>query len=310
MKEMLIQTAMIYGRRNAVSKRKNFIALFSEQIRRLGFNVKLDEGFNTSVRKFSAVYGTPKDAKAVFLTGYDTPTATVYPGHRYYPLNIRKSAKNNLIDTWLRVLIGVILLAGVILLTRLPFFAEKRIARYALIGLYSILFVFLLRGIDCRYNFNRNTSAVTLLYETAQVLKGDKKYAFGYVDDTVNAPLGYKRMADILKNDVANKDVVILEAIGDGDEVFLVHKDAQDEEAKRILSHFKDLEIKDISISEEQSANTILSYFPKTFVLTSGRMVNGEIECRKTRSYSSLGCDIDRLEALEKGILDWVGNRG
>ena len=305
MKEMLVQTARIYGKRNAISKRKGFLALFSEQIRRLGFNVRIDEGY-TSIHKYSAVYGDPKDAKAVFITGYDTTTAAILPGHKYYPANIRKSAAANLIDIYLRAALGALILFGAYQLMKLPVFSSSNILRYGTIVVLTVLVFFLLRGIDCKYSFNRNTSAVTLLYKTAEELKGNKKYSFVFADDTARSPVGYKRCADILKDDVANKDVFILEAVGAGEKMYLVHRDVQDEEAKRILSSFKDVEIEDVSLSEEKAEGTILRYFPKTFILTSGTMKNGEIECKETRSYSSLKCDIDRLEALEKGIVSFI----
>ena len=305
MKEMLIQTARIYGRRNAISKRKGFLALFSEQIRRLGFNVRIDEGY-TSIHKYSAIYGDPKDAKAVFITGYDTTTAAILPGHKYYPGNIKKSATANLIDIYLRAGLGALILLGAYQLMKLPVFSSSNFIRYGLIIILTVLVFFLLRGIDCRYSFNRNTSAITLLYKTAEELKGNKKYSFVFADDTVRSPVGYKRCADILKDDVANKDIIILEAVGAGEKMYLLHRDVQDEEAKKILSCFNDVEIEDVSLSEERAEGTILRYFPKTFILTSGTMKNGEIECRETRSYSSLKCDISRLEALEKGIISFI----
>ena len=305
MKEMLIQTGLVYGKRNTIRKRKNFIAVFSEQIRRLGYNVRLDEGY-TNIHKYSAVYGDPKEADMVFLTGYDTTTAAIVPGHAYYPVNTRKSATTNLIDIYLRAGIGVLLLLGAYQLMKLPVFESVTALRYIAIAVLSAMIFFLLRGVDCRYNFNRNTSAITLLYETAAELKGNRKFSFVFADDTARSPVGYKRCADILKDDVANKDIIILEAIGSGETLYLVHRDVQDGEAKKILSCFGDLPVIDVSLSDDKAEGTILRYFPKTFVLTSGTMKNGEIECRETRSYSSIKCDIDRLEALKKAIVSLI----
>lgn len=308
MKEMLVQTASVYGKRNSLSKRKAFLSLFSEQIRRLGFNVQIDEGY-TSIKKYSAVYGTPKDASAIFVTGYDTGSAAILPNHRYYPLHIRKSAQNDLIDLWIRILIGGLLLLLVYYLTKLPFIEAHKIFRYGLILLFVVSFFFLLRGIGCKYNFNRNTAAIVTLYEAAEALKGNKKYAFVYADDTMKSPIGYKRVSKVLGPSVSNIPVIIVEAVGSGEKLYLAHRKSQDEEAKRILSHFKGLDIEDVSLSDEEAENSVLGYFAKTFILTSGEMSNGQIVCTKTRSYASLECDIDRLEMIRDGIVSLVEKR-
>ena len=295
MREILIRVASIYGKRNNRRRKGNFLQIFKDKFAVSGIPVEVLSGKEKDPSTHLIV-GDLKKADTVYMTGYDTSTMFLLP-FPYYPLDRKKNSTVEVIDLIIRILcaIGVILL-DVFFLKDLEVNRFLFILLQALISLIVILLVF---GAASPYNFDRNTAAITLLYQCAVEKKG-KRPVFIYVDNTIQkGAYGYIYIAELLKDRLKGKKVVILDCIANGEEIYCLH----DEKTEAFfLPEIEGVSVKEKTITEEEKKNSPLREFEKAVYVVSGIERNGKITVKKTRTFFDSEVDIDRLEKLKAFI--------
>ena len=292
MREILIRVASVFGKRNNLRRKGNFLQFFRDKFATLGYKVEVLKGKEKNNTTQYLIVGDIDRASTLFLTGYDTSSALLIP-FDYYPLDRKKNSTLETVDLFCRIIIAV----GVLLLDIFIFnkIVEGRFLTILVNGITSLLVLLFLFGVASPYNFERNTAAVTLLYQCAVELRGNPNYCFIYVDKTIGGgAYGYEYLATILGEKITGKNVVVLDCIVNGKDIFLYEtEEFTDEKLKKVFEKVGAVKRK---ISEEERRNTYLRSYPKGLLVISGEDSDKGIRVKKTRTLFDADVDIERVE--------------
>lgn len=301
MREILIRVASVFGKRNNKRRKGNFLQFFMDKFLTMRYKVEVVKGKEKSNTSQNLFIGNFEKNNTVFMTGYDTSSMLLIP-FSYYPLNNKKNSNNNLIDLITRIILAIgIVIFYVYIQNNGLIYLNNKLFSIVLNALVSFLVLALIIGISSPYNFERNTTAITALYQAAVDSKSTRNIAFVYVDKTIgDGAYGYKYLAEENQNLFKDKHVIILDCISNGKDIFVVYKNNATNKAKQLVSLLADNNInaKEILISDEQAKNTSLSNYENSILLTSGVLKNNEIVVRKTRTFFDSNVNIDRVEKI------------
>ncbi|MDD5793134.1 MAG: hypothetical protein PUD22_11195 [Erysipelotrichaceae bacterium] len=305
MKELLISMASEFGRRHTISQKKRFTSFYKAQLKAIGYTVK---ELKDNAKKMSnyLLIGDMKYAKTIFLAGYDTSTKSIIPGYKHYPLNNEKNGRMVFLESLARAIVAIgLLLLDLLVIIKLPFIEGNVFLTILADALTIVIVALMMLGIPNNYNYERNTAALTLLYDLAYEVHDNKKCAIALVDNTSDNTMGYRYMESMLK-DYRNKNILILDSIAYGEKLYLVYDEKMATEAKKILSYLTDLEVYDLPLKHSDAIKSPLYFYQKSLLLTSGTYNGKEIVVKNVRSSRDSNVDVDRMEKLRDGLARYV----
>lgn len=205
--------------RRKAEQKKAFRDWAVEEIRRLGYNVKVEQtgvGFHENI-----VVGNPEKAPVLFTAHYDTPNANFLPN---------LMMPRNPVLFFLYVMLNVLILLGgsvVIMLLVGGLTGNPDAARIAWIATYfGLLMLMNFGNIPNKNNVNDNTSGVaTLLTIMAQLPVEDRqKAAFILFDNEEKGLAGSKAYAKDHQQVAYTRMTVNLDCVGVGENILVLSK--------------------------------------------------------------------------------------
>ena len=298
MKELLIRIASVLGKRDTRSRKENFAHFFIDKL--LSMKYPVDMISDKKGRSGNIVIGDLKNAKAVFIAGYDTGKNILIPHYRYYPLSENKNMKSDIIDLVIRIALAALIFVVYFLVIRR--YQLSKLWMTVLI-VFTVLLMFLVfRGISTPCNFNRNTVSIVLLYELLEKVY-PKDYAVIYADNTCGPYYGLQYLLE--KCHLKNKEVIFLDCLLSDDKLQIIGKN-EDAVAKKLISSFINTSHQYRS-SPSYFENSSYSGYDHPLLLTGAKEENSDFVVYGTRSgKDSSVSDVHKLDVLLNELIDFV----
>ncbi|MEG2244410.1 MAG: hypothetical protein RSB84_02910 [Erysipelotrichaceae bacterium] len=307
MKDLFALFCVRFAKRNSDVRKRGFLKWFIDICEKAGFRTKLDESKVKGKKSRNLVVGSVKNADTVIITGYDTGNKILLPGYKYYPFNLKKDQRNEIYSLILQMVLSITLI--IIFFFFVKGFLDRNIwlkIATVLGGAVIVFFIILLsRGMANKYNFNKNTAALTIATALVQEFgkEKDKSVAFIFADNVSASFFGYIQIAEKYKLELRNKKVLILDCIMSNGEVYAAYT-SQGKETADIL-HEVHPGINMLDFQDEIEG--VFNWLPQGVVLTSGtKLGDKEIAVSGTRSRHDCAPDFNRLDAIYEITHDFI----
>ena len=225
---------------------------------------------------------------------------------RYYPFSISKNRQQEKVNLLLKNLIAFAVLAlcvaGVVLSWGYSW-TVRGIAMVAALVLNYLSFDGLMR-MGNWYNFNKNNGAVAVLYQMVDVTGiRDGAVAYVFVDEVASSYMGYRHLQEYLDEKNRNAEVIILDCVSTGEEVFVAApaKMQLKQEALRDCQRGQ-LQFHLLTLGNKEMEETPLSLFSKSMMIVSGSQVDGDVVVKNTRTGKDSEADLQQLEDLADAL--------
>ncbi len=199
--------------RRSLEQKESFRAWFLQTARDLGYEARVEDGKHDNV-----IVGDPEAAEVVFTAHYDTPAAAFLP-------NLMTPRNRPLFFCYQMLLVLVLIAAACVV--GVPVFLATGSDRAGLVAGYLVymggLFMMLF-GPANKHNVNDNTSGVAAVLEIMSRLPQEKrgKAAFILFDNEEKGCCGSKAYAKAHPAIKADKLIVNMDCVGDGENILLV----------------------------------------------------------------------------------------
>lgn len=295
MKDIMIVISGFFKKRYNKKQKDNFVKYIKRQFENIGYEFSPVVSKNKIGQKITnIIFGDISEARIVYVTAYDTPSKMLIPNYEYYPFNRITEDKNNKNNGKIGLVLSVILLIAYFLFIYPLFKLELKIALKIALILITTIFLLLINvlmaGIANKYNFTRNTAAISLMYEIA---KKDKSSCYIFLDEFSTSNVGLKELSKQVS--IKDKEVIFFDCVGSKCEYALAqHGNSKELDAikKKLLKNgFEELSLQNgfESINEQ-----IDSYI----VISSGAIQNNQLIVKGTRTKKDQAIDFKSLEKL------------
>lgn len=285
-------------------------AVFAEEVlkrfKALGYTVSLDQIKDKTATVSNLVIGDMKNAKIVFVAGYDTPSQMLLPNYRYTPFNIKKCMRLEKLNLFLQFLIVALAAAGLLII--LKDFARAqlimKIIRLICVLILGWIIVHYSHAAGNKFNLNRNSAAIVLCLALAEELKKER-VAFILADQCVASFRGLAAIKEKYEGLEQKKRFIVLDCLGHGSTLVAAHGERMNEEAKRLCALAPELNIYDRSYSEEKCLQNGLAVLNRQIKLVVGDIENHEFVVKKTRSRQDIYVDYERLDKIKAMLVSY-----
>lgn len=296
MKDTIALIGITLGKRKTRNAKILFINTISKELMNSHIKVQLHETKQIGSKSTNVMIGDC-DRKKILVAGYDTGSKMLIPRYKYYPLNMQKNFASETIN----MVLYFILILSLLLL----YFVYRVYGQVDLIAKISLLIfgcLILFMGIvgivmpTSPFNFNRNSVAAAILYKLAL----DKQSDCGYVltDYTATTYIGYKQLAAYYGNDGKNKTFIILDALSNGEQLYVCTTANLKSEAEKLSK----LIGASVYLITKNVENTPLSLFEKCLYITSGFEYDDQLIVANSRNKKDYKINIDMVERIKKGL--------
>lgn len=297
MRDKIEEVGIHFSKRRTNRDKLRFMNRLTGQLKALGFPLQMIQKKSQSGVSNHLVAGNWKKSRWLFMASYDTGSRMLNPCYEYCPLN----SKHNFREEMKNVAAYSVL---TLLMAALAVFWTKNFPEYSILWkVLTVLGDVMVLGLiyrwmkkpDNKVNMNRNSGAVSVLYDCAEKAK---KGCFVFVDHGAMTNQGFYEVAE----QFGSRYVLMLDCIASGEELFLAHRAGQESTAQKLAEAF-DCDIHLLSLDEEQYKNTPLERFQNGFMLTLGTLKKGTVYVKNTRRSSDMDMDLERMQQIEDGIL-------
>ncbi|MEG0289941.1 MAG: hypothetical protein RR524_05665 [Erysipelotrichaceae bacterium] len=310
MKDLFALFCVRFSKRNSDVRKRGFLKWFIEVCEKAGFHTKLDETKERGKKSRNLVVGSVKNADTIIITGYDTGNKILLPGYKYYPFNLKKDQRNEVYSLILQMVLSIMLIAVFFFVVQ--HFMDQNIWLKILIVLGGAAIVFLIillsKGMANKYNFNKNTAALTIATALVQEFgkAKDKSVAFIFADNVSASFFGYIQLAEKYKIELRNKKVLILDCVMSNGEVYAAYTNQSKDTAKLLHEIHPGINMLDF----KDGVEGVFNWLPQAVVLTSGSKTNDlEIAISGTRSRHDCAPDFNRLDAIYEITRDFINKK-
>lgn len=268
-----------------------------------GWNWFLNEDkSNNKILKKKALnffVGDIKKAKAIIVTGYDTPIKALSKNYKYYPLDAFENHSQEFIDLIFRISISaVIIVCFFVFLFLKNILSINIVLKYIIFALVVLLSIIFAKGIPNKNNYNRNTSAIAVMVDMILNIKLNDNLAFCFLDKQAEDSLGFESLGKILEKINPDCEVVILDAVANGKTLYYA-------KTKGIHNiSFCDNRICEVQLSREEIKRNPLFFFKKAIMITRGSISANGIVVNNTRTSKDNKIDLNKLETVERILLE------
>ncbi len=296
MKRKIEEVGIHFSKRRTYRQKHFFLNRLITQLSSVGCEMNMIEKNSKTDRSNHLVVGSLKKSKIVIVAAYDTGSKHLNPFYTYQPLNSRHNYKEEMRNIMGYSILTIIVISFAILFTKWGFRGDMlQKAAVIIFNLSATILVFRwVKKPDNKFNMNRNSAAVSVMYESIERIK---KGCYVFLDNAVKSDQGYHEFS----KEIQDQHVIVLDCIAKGEHMCLAYRIGMEQMAKKIKDAFE-LPIELIPLEEKQYRNTPLSGFKNGYMLTSGELCKGMIYVKKVRNASDVEIDLVRLEKVEKGL--------
>lgn len=300
MRDTFVDVAVFYGNRRSKRNRIRFINYFRNIYNERKIKTDIIHIKQKINESFHSVIGDLENAGKVIITPLDTGSKMLLPFYRYHPADSKSNFASEILNTTVYIVLSVLTVSLMLFVNR-NFNSYQLPVRVLLvvIDLIMALIAFvLLKNLDNRNNYNRNSQSIALIIENS--FKNSKDCAYVLVDQTAMMNLGYQQLQKRLEN----KEVLILDCLGIADETMYL---LASEENYKMTDRYKDILAREkVLLNREQTANSPLRYFARGMILTAGIIDNARIEIADTRTSKDQKIDFERLDLLNNNLGKYI----
>jgi hypothetical protein len=304
MKEQMMLFGVTLAKRYTSRQKRIFYSQAEPFFKKLGYSIKLQEIKKKFICVSNILIGDIKKAQYIVVCPYDTPSKSLIP-YKYYPYNLLENRHQENLELSLRIFIYIISC----FLAYLTFQQFSYLTIF--LKIFSIIFstsliIFcyrLIMGIPNPVNFNRNSASVALIAVLAERLKKNRNIAFVLLDNTASSNMGWRLFAE--DKSLKDKTFIYIDCVAYGEKFVCAHNQNMNNEAKRLVSCLKNIDVINQEFPEEQLSGTNLSYFLQMLHLCTGAIEDHYFVVRNTRSKKDFKVDIPKLKILCTGLLNY-----
>lgn len=261
--------------RSRSGEKKAFLEKAANLFGNTGHEIRLDEIEGSTVMEI----GDVAKSRYIVMAAYDVPGRTVLPQFRYYPADLDKSKKYEVLNIALQILINLLTAGiGVMVLSRLS--QAKLIYRIlAALGWMIVLYlVYVLTMGPVKDNVTRN-NCLSLAYMLAD--SDLPKVAYVLADRSSVNSLGMRKYIEKNADVLADKKVFVLDSLGEG-ETFIIGDGQLKTELKQVKF--------------DGRTHSILSYLKNGYVIANGYQDGEAVYVRNHRNDKCQPVNVDILK--------------
>lgn len=297
MRDKIEEVGIHFSKRRTSRDKLRFMNRLIGQLKARGLPLQMIQKKSRSGVSNHLVAGDCKKSRWVFMASYDTGTRMLNPCYEYCPLNSKHNFREEMKNVAAYSVLTLLVAALAVFWTRS--FAEYSILWKVLtvIGDMAVLGLIYrwMKRPGNKVNMNRNSGAVSVLYDCAEKAK---KGCFVFVDHGAMTNQGFYEVAEQFES----RYVLMLDCIASGEELFLAHRTGQEDTARKLAEAF-DCDVHLLPLNEEQYRNTPLMCFQNGFMLTLGTLKKETVYVKHARRSSDMDMDLERMQQIEDGIL-------
>ncbi|QQO08530.1 hypothetical protein [Breznakiella homolactica] len=314
MEEIFLYFGIVFGARYTLKSKKMFLTMLDHRMKKAGYKEAVyNREYDKKKRPVPeyVVYGSLRQAKAIFVAAYDTPSKSFIPNYRYYPLNDEKNTRGDrrsgLVELALILLsIGLCGLLLWLIGVDLSFTSIKTLFTLLPVLVFGIIIFKITQGLPNSPNFNRNSAALTLMYVLANESADKKNAAFVFCNNSSAFRGGAMQFYRDCSKEYRKK-IILLNCLAWGTDLVLARKKDQNEkQVAGIMACQGAGEIIDVSLTDEEAERCVLSVMDESLLLFSGEKEGEEFAVINTRSRKDGRLNTDRLEALRSLFLEYL----
>ena len=219
MKELFTFIAVTVGQRYKPKSKKAFTEYVATEFDSIGYKVRIDDQTSKGKRMINLFFGDVKNAKTIVMAGYDTPPSGIRIKKEYYPFDYARNKQNAVRNLTVQAIVSVILIS-LLPLGYLLFWSDADLTVRIVLSILGVIILgcmyFISGGSGNPVNFNRNSAALTILFELARKEK-KKEAAYVLVDKTCLGFEGYKAVLSRFGADESKYRFIILDCVGHGE---------------------------------------------------------------------------------------------
>lgn len=286
-------------RRNGGTKLR-FLVYLKDGFEKIGLRCKLWKPHKSKM--MNLVVGDPETADTVILTGYDTPRKILVPNYRYYPLNSVNNTKNERIGIIVQMLCVFLLVVGMVAASYAlsltgVWYKIPGIILCCIIGFLAALSA---RGIPNKNNLNKNSAALAIVLKFLQLCDIEKnKTAVVLLDSTADSYQGYNAVKAALKDKLANKNIIILEALAEGKTNFMA-TNVEKGRIKDTITQSNGFDV--VTVEKTEKADNLVNLFDRTYYFFCGERRGEDIVISNTRTRKDCFYSMENMEAIYAAI--------
>lgn len=272
-----------YGIRYTKRQKRRALDAIDADFHVLGYDSTHIKGRFLFTKADNLVCGNLKHAKTIIVVAYDTPQWSLWRYHRFYPFHGNANRYQSVIPM---MLCTTLFYAFAILSAQMAGdLIQNEIG--ALLYLWGILVVtlffcyFFMHGIANRHNANRYTAGIVAAYEIAAGLSKDqrRKVAFVFLQEGRIDHYGTKVLADELRKQNKNPDVILLSAFARGSVLRMGYKPAAKKAAQGLALACESKQMELIGYDQAQFRMTIVEQLEKVMVIAAGDLDHKQRLC-------------------------------
>lgn len=300
-----------FPKRFSIHSKNNFLKELDQIFMEEGYTSKTIDKMSFRGKVKDQIYSFGKSAKLYIAVPYDTPSRIFWYQSQYFPLDGNRSMNKNMVATYVPAFLfyGIILLFILFVSPNIQNLQLQVILNLAIFaGTISLLWM-LFHGFGNRHNTNRNSSSIIAAVEFMQSLQADQKRKIGFVfvDRCDHNCPGAQLLAEHFLKQNKNPDVIWLDCIAKGDVFGIGYRTHGKRLASLLHSGNKKDTIRLFDMNGNKCIQTVMNYFEKGILITSGEMdAKGSLVVKNTQTSKDKELDESNIqfiiELLNKAI--------
>ena len=288
-------------RRNTRTKVK-FLTYLNNEFKEQGLQCKMWKEKNGMLTMYNLVVGNLATADNIILVGYDTPTKVLVNNYLYYPLDANKNRTNEKKNIFLRSALLILIIIGCFVGA---YYISRINIKYKLILTVLLAITCLICALSIKEtpngnNLNKNTAAVAIIMKLLYDAEVDKsKFAVVFLDRTTDGYFGYRKIKEVMGEDLNRKNVLILECLAYGTHNYLV-TNCDKSVIKERLKRKNTFIIKTLRKRDDYSS--VVSIFNKAFYFFCADELDGELVVKNTRSKNDKYYMLENMERIGEAL--------
>ncbi len=295
--DLIMKYAIGLHKRYSGKQKQMFVQVAAKDFNDLGYPVRANKGKHKGLKSINLMAGDVEQAETLIIANYDTPQHNFGNPMKYYPFNGVTTFVSGFLPIYAPMIIGGILMLY-ILLEQLPYLSFQNsfwnsLMWVSIFVVCAVVTPIMTIGIGNKVNFNRNTSGVVAALRLAQELNKEqrKKVAFVLTDNSCRNHGGDYLLRETLKDALDEKQVIMLDCIGDGDTLVIGYKEDTKQDAKDMAECFK-VRPKRHLCPKEDLRYTSFSFYPKGLLLARGNFYNDVLMVENVATNHDTNCDV------------------
>ena len=301
MKDIIAKYGILHSKRYSRNQKSIFIHELITDLKDSNQKIEIVKTKKQIQNSEHVMVNDPKNKSLVFVASYDTPSRAFLKS-AYYPFNNDKNLRNEKKEYGIKISMVMIciLFCYILLHIMLDSSGIMKIGMGMFILLNLILMYFVIHGIGSKYNYNRNSVAVSLLIDLI-VNKKQDDVGYVFLDNATDSYKGFTELEQYLGT---KKEIFVFNALADGEILVKASRNENEILSMEVKKNIPDLYVK--NYSGKQSDNKIFSVFENMTVFISGNKVNNDFAVLNQRTDRDFHVDFNRLKLLEQSIINYI----